>query len=189
MLAQTHSCCPYFFRQAISLVFILSFACACGYRVRSSAGNLPYGVQSLGIPTFRNLTGQYKIEQIITEALLKEFSFRTRAHVNSSDSGVDAVLLGEIRNVSSVPVAFGSPNDDTQTFGSAYMITVQMAVKLLRVKDSVVLWENDNFLYRERYVLNSSVRDFFSEENPALQRLARAFASGLAAAILQRSGP
>jgi hypothetical protein len=59
----------------------------------------------------------------------------------------------------------------------------------VRLKDSSVLWQNDDFLFRERYVLNSSVRDFFSEENPALERLARDFAASLASTILERTAP
>ena len=52
----------------------LALACsACGYRVRSSVGTLPSGAQSLGIPTFKNLTSQYKIEQLISSAVLREF--------------------------------------------------------------------------------------------------------------------
>jgi hypothetical protein len=162
---------------------------ACGYRVRSSVGRLPSGVQSLGIPTFRNLTNQYRIEQLISGAVLREFSLRTRALVNSSNSGVDSVLLGEIRGVSSVPVTFGTQTIGSQTFGSAYLVTVQISAKLIRMKDSAIIWQNDNFLYRERYVLNASVSDFFSEENPALERLARDFASSLASTILDRSAP
>src|SRR4030095_7026365 len=69
----------------------------CGYQVRSSVQNLPGGIQSLGIPTFINVTHQYKVEQQITRAVLKEFSARTRIPINSSSSGVDAVLAGEIR--------------------------------------------------------------------------------------------
>lgn len=168
---------------------ILLIGCGCGYRVRGSAGTLPSGMQSLGIPTFQNLTGQYKIEQIISRAVLQEFSLRAKADVNSSSTGVDSVLLGEIRNVSSVPVTFDSPTSDSQTYGSAYLVTVQIGVKLMRVKDSAILWQNENFLFRERYVLNASVRDFFSEENPALGRLARSFAASLASTILDRTSP
>jgi hypothetical protein len=146
-------------------------------------------VQSLGIPTFRNLTPQYKIEQLITRAVLKEFSTRTRATVNSSSSGVDMVLEGEIRNVSSSPVTFGTQTEGSQTTGSAFLVTVQMSVKLKRLRDSAVIWQNDDFLYRERYVLNSSVRDFFFEENPALERLAKSFAARLASEILGRTRP
>jgi hypothetical protein len=163
----------------------LLFACAaCGYRVHSSVRSLPAGIQSLGIPTFRNSTHQYKLEQQISSAVIKEFTTRTRLPVNSRSSGVDAVLIGEIRSVSSSPVTFG-----TDTFGSAFLVTVQMSVKLTRSSDSKVLWENSEFLYRERYVLNSKLSDFFSEENPALERLAREFAASLVSTILNSSIP
>ena len=154
---------------------------ACGYQIHSSVRALPSGIQSLGIPTFRNLTNQYRLEHQLTSAVLKEFTARTRIPVNSSSSGVDAVLLGEVRSISSSPVTFAS-----DAFGSTFLVTVQMSVKLVKSKGSVVLWENANFLYRERYVLNSKVSDFFSEEGPALDRLAREFAASLASTILNR---
>jgi len=174
-------------RFAAVLGIMLTFA-ACGYKVRSSVGKLPSEAQSLGIPTFRNVTTQFKIEQLISRAVLREFSTRTRATVNSSGSGVDLVLLGEIHNVSSIPVTFGTQTG-SQTFGSAFLVTVQMNVKLMRLKDSSIVWQNDSFLFRERYVLNSNVRDFFSEENPALERLAKNFAASLASAILDSRKP
>ena len=156
-------------------------ATGCGYRVAGSVKGLPDGVHSLGIPTFRNSTNQYRLEQQITQAVLKEFSERTRVPVKSSSSGVDAVLLGEIRGVSSSPVTFG-----TDTFGSAFLVTVQIGVKLVRVADAAVLWENPDYLFRERYVFNAKVTDFFSEESPALERLAREFAATLTSAVLNR---
>jgi len=174
-------------RFAAVLGIMLTFA-ACGYKVRSSVGKLPSEAQSLGVPTFRNVTTQFKIEQLISRAVLREFSTRTRATVNSSGSGVDLVLLGEIHNVSSIPVTFGTQTG-SQTFGSAFLVTVQMNVKLMRLKDSSIVWQNDSFLFRERYVLNSNVRDFFSEENPALERLAKNFAASLASAILDSRKP
>ena len=45
------------------------------------------------------------------------------------------------------------------------------------MRDGAVLWENPNYVYSERYVLNAKITDFFSEENPALERLARDFAA------------
>jgi hypothetical protein len=153
----------------------------CGYHVRSSVRSLPGGIESLGIPTFRNLTPEYKLEQRISSALIKEFSTRTRIPISSSSAGVDAALMGEIISVSSSPVTFG--ND---TYGSAFLVTVQISVKLVRLKDAAVLWEDANFLYRERYVLNSDLKEFISEGNPALDRLVRAFATSLASTILNR---
>jgi hypothetical protein len=172
--------------QRIFLLGIIVFFGACGYRVRSSIGKMPSGIESLGIPTFRNLTSQYKLEQILSGAILKEFAVRTRIPVNSSSTGVDSVLLGDIRGISSTPVTFGTQPSGSQTFGSAFLVTVQISVKLKRLRDSAIVWQNENFIYRERYSLNANIRDFFSEENPALDRLARDFAASLASTILNR---
>jgi hypothetical protein len=178
-----------FIRSARRNIFILLIflGASCGYRVQSSVKSLPAGLQSLGIPTFKNNTNQYKIEQQITAALLKEFSRRTRTPVNSKSTGVDAVLVGEIMGISSNPGAFGT--QENTTVGSAFLISVQIGVKLIRLKDSAVLYENGNFIFRERYTINSSLNDFFSEENPALQRLASDFASSLAGTVLETAKP
>jgi hypothetical protein len=179
-----HSCA----KAALLLAPILILT-ACGYRMRPYVGRLPDGIQSIGIPTFRNHTNQYKIEQLISSAVLKQFSLRTRTPVKSSSSGVDAVLLGEIGDVRSVPVAFGTQMIGSQTFGSAFLITVEAKIKLMRTSDSKILWQNDRFIFRERYELNSNVQEFFPEDNPALERLARIFAESLASAILDRKTP
>ena len=162
-------------------VAVMVFLGGCGYHVRSSVQAAPKGIESLGIPPFKNLSSQFKIEQRVSAAVLREFSVRTHIPVSPASSGVDTILLGEIRNVSSSPVTFGS-----DTFGSAFLITVQMSVKLVKSKDSSVIWQNPNFLYRERYVLNSKLPDFFSEENPALDRMAHDFAASLVSAIINR---
>ena len=177
------------FHKLMPLLGILMLCSTCGYKIRGAAAGFPSGIESIGIPTFVNATSQYKIEQLITSAVLEEFRIRTSAPVNSNKSDVDSVLLGEIRDVSSVPVAFGTQKIGNQTFGSAFLVTVRARVRWVRAKDSVVLWHNENFLHRERYILNSNVQDFFSEENPALQRLARDFAGELASSILDRSTP
>jgi len=117
----------------------------------------------------------------MTAAVLKEFALRTRVPVNSRSTGVDAVLQGEIRNLFSAPVTFG-----VNTFASAFLVTVQISVKLVRVKDGVVLYENSDFSFQAQYELNASVSQFFSEENAAVERLARDFAAALASSVLTR---
>jgi hypothetical protein len=162
---------------------------ACGYRLRSSVSKLPYEMQSIGIPTFKNLSSMPGIEQLVTRAILKEFSLRTRSHIDSSNSGVDAVILGEILGVTSTPVTFGTQKNSSQTLGTAFLVTVQVSAKLIRIHDSAVLWQNDDFVFRERYILNANVKDFFSEENPAFERMANSFAASFAGSILNRSTP
>jgi len=167
---------------ALADLTLMMLVCgACGYQVRSSVRELPAGIQSLGIPTFTNRSPQYKLEQQLTAAVLKEFSTRTRVPVNSSPSSVDAILRGEIQSISSTPVTFGS-----DSFGSAFLVSVQISVKLVRSRDGSVLWENPSFQFRERYVLNGKVSDFFSEQGAALDRLARDCAASLASTILNR---
>jgi len=179
---------PSYGRGRFLLTLVLGALClavsviSCGYRVRSSTGQLPDGIESLGVPTFRNLTHQFKLEQQLSGAVRRELAARTRIRLSSSESGVDAVLSGEIQDISSTPVTFGA--DDT--FGSTFLITVHMRVKLMRQKDSAVLWENPSFLFRESYRINSKVTDFFSEENPALDRLSQQFAASLVSTILNR---
>ena len=153
---------------------------ACGYRIRSSVGTLPENVQSLGIPTFQNLTNTYKVEQRITGAVLKEFNVRTRVPVVSKSTGVDALLLGEIRSISSAPTTFGD-----SSFGSAFMVTIQISAKIVRIKDSKIIWQDNSFLFQDRYAMNSNIRDFFSEDNPALDRLAHSFAASLVSTIIE----
>ena len=152
--------------------------------MRSAVGRLPGGAESIGIPTFRNLTGEPEIEQVMTRAILREFTARTRARINSSDSDADLVLFGEVNEVTAVPVTFGAQNSGERTFSSAFQITVRIGAKLVRQRDSTVIWENENFIFRERVLLNSDVRDFFAEDNPAFERLARNMASSLAGAVI-----
>jgi hypothetical protein len=175
-----------FLRMILLLSVVMVFNLSCGYRVRNSMGRLPDNLNSIGIPTFKNLTNEFKIEQIITRALLKEFTASTRGRVDSSASGVDLVLLGEIRSLDLLPVTYRTQNVGEKTFGSAFQLTLRVSAKLVRQRDSAVIWQNEDFVFRERYLLNTNIRDFFSEENPALERLAQNFSSGLASAILNR---
>jgi hypothetical protein len=174
------------FHEMIFLLGLAMLCSVCGYRIHSAVAEFPAGIESVGIPTFVNSTSQYKIEQLITAAVLNEFRIRTRVPVNSSRNNMDSVLLGEIRDVSSVPVAFGTQEIDNRTFGSAFLVTVRVSVKWVRTSDNAVLWQNDDFIHSERYVLNRNIQDFFSEENPALQRLAGDLAGRLAGSILDR---
>ena len=175
--------CHAYLKTALALMFVVLLFPGCGYRVRSAVGRLPDGAESIGIPTFRNLTGEPEIEQIMTRALLREFSARTRGRVNSSDLDADLVLLGEVKDVSAVPVTFGAQNSGELTFSSAFQITVRIGAKLVRRHDSAVIWENEDFVFRERSLLSSDVRNFFAEDNPAFERLARNLAASLAGVV------
>jgi outer membrane lipopolysaccharide assembly protein LptE/RlpB len=174
---------------ALLALALLAPVAGCGYRLAGSRGRLPGGSRSLGIPTLRNLTHQHGIEQTLTAALLEEFTLRSGGRVDSRRTGADAVLLGDILEVTSTPVTFGTEQAGSRTFGTSFLVTVRSSVRLVRTGDNAVLWQNPDFVFRERYALNASVADFFSEENPALRRLARSFAASIAGAVLERASP
>jgi hypothetical protein len=163
------------------LIFALALYAGCGYRIAGAVSNPPGGIRSLGIPTFANETREYKLEQQLTAAVLKEFALRTRIPITSQSRDVDAVLEGRILNLNSSPITFGA-----DSFASAFNVTVDISVRLVRLKDRAVLWESQGFSYRAQYVLNSKVNQFFSEENAAVERLAKDFAASLASSILAR---
>jgi len=142
---------------------------------------LPWGLQSLAVPTFANMSDSYRLEQELTKAILSEFTSRTRVPVRSTTEGADGVLQGEIRSITSNPVTFGA-----DTFGSAFLVSVRASVKLVRSSDGRVLWSREDFEFRERYVLNTKVSEFFSQQQPAIQRLARDFAGSLVSTLLNQ---
>jgi len=49
-------------------------AAGCGYRVVGRANTLPAGAHTIAIPAFTNRTTAYRIEQTLTEAVVREFS-------------------------------------------------------------------------------------------------------------------
>jgi hypothetical protein len=173
-------------RMLLFVLLAVTSTVSCGYHVRRSIGRLPDGMNSIGIPTFKNLTNEFKIEQIVTKSVLKEFSARTTGRVSSDNTGVDLVLLGEIRSLDLLPVIYRTQTADEKTFGSVFQVTMRVSVKLVRQQDTAIIWQNEDYIFRERYLLNSNVRDFFSEENPAWERMANSFSTGLTSAILNR---
>ena len=62
------------------LVGVLA-ASGCGYRVVGRANTLPEGAHTIAIPAFANRTTQYRIEQILTQAVAHEFIARTKYRV------------------------------------------------------------------------------------------------------------
>jgi hypothetical protein len=47
-----------------------------------------------------------------------------------------------------------------------------------------VLFSNNQYIFREQYIVNIDVKNFFSEMNPALDRIATDFAAAVVASIV-----
>ncbi|MCH6568885.1 MAG: hypothetical protein IH794_02190 [Acidobacteria bacterium] len=152
---------------------------ACGYKVASNNRMAP-DIGTLAVLPLENKTATFEVEQILTRSLVRAFIEKSSYTVVSDPSQADAVFQGVISQVSANPVIFGE-----QTFGSTFLVTVIGRVELRERETSKLLFENNNFIFREQYVINVDVRNFFSELNPALERIADDFASSVVTTILE----
>jgi len=153
----------------------------CGYHVAGRASRLPDTVTTIAVPALQNKTSRYRIEQRLTEALVREFLQRTKYRIVADPANADAVVRGEVTSIDTSAVLF----DTTTGRATALVVTVKLKVRLEETQTKKVLYSNDNFLFREQYEISTDVNSFFEEQNPALGRLARDFASRLVAAIVE----
>jgi hypothetical protein len=157
----------------------------CGYSLAGRGSFLPAHIRAIGIPTFGNQTTVFDLETQVTGKVRSEFIGRGRYQILPDATNVDAVLTGEIVNVSIVPSTFTE-----EQIASGYMITMTAAVSLRDVSDDRVLWENDRLVFRQEYEAQSgtNVLDpaaFFGQDANALERLTTDFARSVVSAILE----
>jgi len=165
----------------LALLAIMVMSLGCGYHTAGHAVRLPESLRTIAIPGFTNQTQTYRIEQILTRDVVREFIGRTHYQVrNSSSDSADATLKGVVVSTLAAPLTY-----DAQTGrASSAIITVTMKVSLVD-KAGRVLFENQNYTFREQYQVSREIASFFDEETPALQRMSRDFARTLVSDILE----
>ena len=154
----------------------------CGYHTGGQAVRLPTDLHTLYVPTFINGTSIYRIEQTITEDVIRELHDRTHYRVvtTNADGAADATLNGTVTSAIIVPMTY----DPATGRISSGMVAVSMKASLVTSKGKV-LWENPNYVYREQYQVSRDAPSFFEEEEPALGRIAKSFAKTLVSDILE----
>jgi hypothetical protein len=158
----------------------LSFT-ACGYHPAGKTNTLPDHVKTIAIPAFVNETQTYKIEQMLTGAVVREFTTRANYRiVSTADTGADAVLRGVVISATTAPSNYDSTTGKVATV----LVTVNMKVRLTD-HDGKVLFEDEAYQFREQYQISQELNSFFQEDSPALERLSRDFAHTLVSNILE----
>ncbi len=154
---------------------------ACGYHNSAHNVRLPESVHTIAVPAFVNQTQSYRIEQVLTSAVVREFVTRTKFRiVSDSKNDADAVLRGTVTSMQLAPLTY-----DSQTGrASSALVTVTMRVSLVDGKGTV-LFENPNYTFREQYQVSRELTSFFEEDAPAVDRLSRDFARTLVSNILE----
>lgn len=176
-------------------VCLAQFLSACGYHVGGTASRLPPGLKVIAVPALKNDTSTYRIEQHMTEAVVREFLERTKYRIVSSENSADAVLRGEITSLEVSAAVFDTtPTANATTVptvnattarATTMLVTLHMKVLLEERETNKVLYKNDNYLFREPYEISTDPSKFFDEQAPALDRMSRDFASRLVADVLE----
>ena len=165
----------------LTFVFLSLFVvvAACGYRAVSH-NRLPPSIESIAVMPLENQTSFFEVEQILTQALQRAFVERSEYRLVNDSSKADAVLKGTVSQMSANPVLFGG-----DIFGSTFLVTLSASIELRERSTGKILFENDQYIFREQYVINADIENFFSELNPAIRRIARDFASSVAVTVLE----
>lgn len=168
-------------RHISALGFILVLANGCGYHVAGTSSHLPSDWQAIAIPAFKNDTTTYRIEQRMTEAVIHEFVARTKYRIVQDENAADAVLHGEVLSVETSPVLFNATTGEVTTM----LVTVHAKVQLVDTKTQKPLYHVNDLPLRDEYQISTDVQSFFQEQDPAVERMSRAFAAKLVSNVLE----
>ena len=154
---------------------------ACGYHTGGHAVQLPENVKTIAVPPFVNETTTYRIEQMLTSSVVREFTTRTHYHIlNDPSDAADATLHCTVVSASSTPLTYNIATGQA----ASVLVVVSMRVSLTD-RQGKVLYQNPAYLFREQYEVSQDLVSFFEEDSPAFRRLSQDFARTLVSNILE----
>jgi outer membrane lipopolysaccharide assembly protein LptE/RlpB len=173
---------PWTARALLISAFVASLAAtSCGYHTLGHSAVLPPNIRTIAIPSFVSQSRTFRIEQLLTDAVVREFNTRTQFHIAHDDrQGADAVLKGTVLSASSTPLAY----DSITGRAASALVTISVQITLTDRRGKV-LFQNPSYLFHDQYEISRDLNSFFEEESPAVDRMSRDFAHTLVANILE----
>lgn len=168
----------------VILLFAVSGFTDC-YKPVTNSG-LPKHIKVVAVPAFQFEPAgiRYRIESRFTSAVTNEILRRGKGlKVQGTTTGADAVVEGNIRNFS-----FSGVLLDSEGRARVYEVTVVVGVTVRDLKENKILYDNQNLVFRDSFEFSSDPRSFFNEEDPAVERMARAFSESVVSAIVNGMG-
>ena len=145
---------------------------------------LPPYIKTVAVPAFQNTALRFKIEHRFTEAVMTELIRRGHGlRVQSEREGADAVIDGVVKGF-----GFSGVLLDDKGRARVFEVTIVAGVTVRDQHDNRVLYDNQNFIFRDSFEFSSDPRSFFNEEDPAVDRMARAFAESAVSAFVNGIG-
>jgi outer membrane lipopolysaccharide assembly protein LptE/RlpB len=153
----------------------------CGYHTAGHAVQLPENVKAIAVPAFKSETPTYRVEQMLTASVVREFTTRTRYRIlNEASDDADATLRGTVLSTAVSPLTY----DTASGRAASVLVVVSLKVSLTN-REGKVLYQNPAFLFREQYEVSQDLTSFFEEDSPAFRRLSQDFARTLVSNILE----
>ena len=155
------------------------------YKPVTSSG-LPKNIRRVAVPAFQTEARglRYRVGSRFTEAVGREIIRRGNGlKVQGSTEGADAVVEGMIRDFS-----FSGVLLDRDGRARVYEVTIVSAVTVRDLKENKILYDNQNFIFRDSFEFSQDPRSFFNEEDPAVGRIARSFSESVVSAIVNGLG-
>lgn len=155
------------------------------YKPVTNSG-LPTEIKTVAVPIFQaEARGvRYKLESRFTEAVMREIIRRGGGlKVQGSREGADAVIEGNIKDF-----IFSGVLLDNQGRARVYEVTVVGAVTVRDLRSNRVIYDNQNFIFRDSFEFSNDPRSFFNEEDPAVERMAKAFAESVVSTVINGVG-
>ena len=155
------------------------------YKPVTNSG-LPKNVKTVAVPAFQfEAKGlRYRVESRFTDAVSREIIRRGNGlKVQGTKTGADAVVEGTIRNFT-----FSGVLLDRAGRARVYEVTIVGAVTVRDLRENTILYDNQNFIFRDSFEFSEDPRSFFNEEDPAVERMARAFGESVVSAIVNGLG-
>jgi hypothetical protein len=170
---------------AVLVLFTLVSGFTECYKPVTDSG-LPKNIKKIAVPAFQfEVQGaRYRVESRFTEAVTKEIIRRGRGlKVQGTRDGADAVVEGTIRNFT-----FSGVLLDREGRARVYEVTIVAAVTIRDLRENKILYDNQNFIFRDSFEFSQDPRSFFNEEDPAVERMARAFSESVVSTIINGLG-
>src|SRR6266566_304386 len=162
---------------SVLLLFVSGFA-ECYKPVTKN--QLPSRIRTVAVPAFQNSALRYKIESRFTDAVINELVHRGRGlRVQGDREGADAVIEGVIKSFTYSGVLL-----DDKGRARIFEVTIVAAVTVRDQIENRVLYDNQNVVFRGEYEFANDPRNFFNEEDPAVQRMARSFAESIVSTLI-----
>lgn len=172
-----------FFALAV-LFFVASGFTECYQPVTNSG--LPARIKTIAVPVFQTEARgiRYRLDTRFTDAVIKEVLKKGKGlKVQGSRDGADAVIEGNIRDFN-----FSGVLLDRNGRARVYEVTIVGAVTVRDLSENQVIYDNQNFIFRDSFEFSEDPRSFFNEEDPAVERMARAFAESVVSTIVNGLG-